>query len=438
MHVFRTLILLIVCHGLPERAEAATPLNVVTIVADDVGWGDMGFHGSKIRTPCLDRLAGEGVRLDRFYVNPICSLTRAALMTGQFTRRTGVNNGSGLPLDYRTFPQEFHEAGWQTWMCGKWHLGGAPDNAFPGREYHPDKRGFDHFYGLLGGAVDYYEHINHQTGMLDWWRDGAPAKDEGYSTELLADEAMKRIKSRDRSKPFLLHLAFNAAHGPLDLPPGKSASRGEAMYAAVVESMDAAIGRVMAALADEQLADSTIVLFFCDNGAQEGRGGSNAPLRGAKGGAYEGGVRSAALIRGPGLKAGTVSQQWMFAGDVWPTLAAAAGVNPKPTKPFDGVNVWASLTKNEVITRPGFEVGARDLAWLSAPWKLVQQTDGTRELYDLTKDPGEAKNLAAEQPDIVGKLAAEWEKTMASVKARGGPGRPRPGGKGKKPNGQTN
>ena len=404
---------------LPPGLPAAEKLNIITIVADDTGWGDVGFHGSKIKTLAVDRLAKEGVQLDRFYVNPICSLTRAALMTGQFTRRTGVNNRTGLPLDYRILPQDFRYAGWQTWMCGKWHLGGPEDNALKGREFHPDRRGFDHFHGLLGGAVDYYSHENRESGGLDWWRNGEPVKEEGYSTDLLAAEAVELIRQRDRTKPFYLHLAFNAAHGPLNPPPGSSARKGEA-YTAVIEHMDAAIGKVIAALDAEKLAARTLVVFFCDNGAQEGRGGSNAPLRGFKGGAHEGGVRSAAVARGPGLKPGTLSQQWMFVGDLWPTLAAAAGLAPKPAKPFDGVNLWSALTKGEPVPRPGFEVGSSDLAWLSAPWKLIRQPEGTHELYNLADDPGETKNLADEKPDIVAKLAGEWEKATEGIRMKGG------------------
>ena len=413
---------------LPPRLRAAEKLNIITIVADDTGWGDVGFHGSKIRTPTLDKLAKESVRLERFYVNPICSVTRAAMMTGQFTRRTGVNNRNGLSLDYRTMPQDFRDAGWQTWMCGKWHLGGPDENALKGREFHPDKRGFVHFYGLLGGAVDYYTHENRESGGLDWWRNGAPVKEEGYSTDLLAAEAVKLIRQRDKAKPFYLHLAFNAAHGPLNPPPGSSARKGDA-YTAVVEHMDAAIGKVLATLDAENLDAATLVVFFCDNGAQEGRGGSNAPLRGFKGNAYEGGVRSAALARGPGLKPGTQSQQWMFAGDLWPTFAAAAGLTAKPAKPFDGINLWPALTKGETMQRPGIEVGSSDLAWISAPWKLIQQPGGTRELYDLVNDPGETKNLASEKPDIVARLAADWEKATGGVRSQGGGGK---GGKEKR------
>ena len=403
-------------------ASAAGALNIVTIVADDMGWGDVGFHGSKIRTPSLDRLAREGVRLERFYVNPICSVTRASLLSGQFARRTCVNNRTGLRLDYRTLPQDFSDAGWQTWMCGKWHLGGPAGNAMNGREYHPDRRGFAHFYGLLGGAVDYNEHINRESGELDWWRNGEPVTESGYSTDLLTAEGIRLIRARDRTRPFLLHLAYNAAHGPLNPPPGFSGSRRET-YAAVVEHMDAAIGKVLAVLDAEGLNPNTVVVFFCDNGAQEGRGGSNAPLRGFKGDAREGGVRSPAVVRGPGLAPGTVSQQWLFVGDLWPTLAAAAGLTAKPAKPFDGVNVWPALTRGQPQPRPGFEVGSADLAWLSPPWKLRHQPDGPRELFDLGQDPGETNNLATQRPEMVARLTAEWEQAAGALRGKRAPGK---------------
>lgn len=423
MRYLRLIVFLLTALVAPARAVGA--LNLVTIVADDMGWGDVGFHGSKIRTPNLDRLAREGVRLDRFYVNPICSVTRASLLSGQFARRTGVNNRTGLPLDYRTLPQDFDAAGWQTWMCGKWHLGGPADNALTGREFHPDRRGFAHFYGLLGGAVDYYEHINRESGEMDWWRNGSPVKESGYSTDLLTDESIRLIRTRDRTKPFYLHLAYNAAHGPLNPPPGLSSGRRDT-YAAVVAHMDASIGRLLATLDAEGVATNTLVVFFCDNGAQEGRGGSNAPLRGFKGEAYEGGIRSPAVVRGPGLAPGTVSQQWMFVGDLWPTLAAAADFTPRPAKPFDGVNVWSALSQGKALPRPGFEAGSADLAWLSAPWKLRQQPDGGRELFDLVQDPGETKNLATERPDVLARLTAEWEQAAGTVREKRGTRKPKP------------
>lgn len=402
--------------------------NVITIVADDVGWGDVGFHGSSIKTPNLDRLATDGVRLDRFYVNPICSLTRASFLTGQFVSRTGVNNGSGLALDYRIFPQDFRAVGYQTWMCGKWHLGGSDDNALVGRQYHPDSRGFDHFYGFLAGAVDYFAHVNPASGQPDWWRNGQAVSEKGYSTDLFADEAIKLIKKRDTNKPFLLHLAFNAAHGPLQ-PPEGSTGRGSGAYAAVVERMDSAIGRVLQALDEEKIADSTIVLFFCDNGAQDGRGGSNGSLRGAKGGSYEGGIRSAAALRYPeGIRAGGEFSGWMWVGDVWPTLAAAAGVTPQPAKPFDGVNMWPALVAADGTTkRAPFAVGSKSMAWFEPPWKLIVSPDGPAELYNLDDDPDESLDLASANAERVTRMTENFRANLGSWRAKGGGGK---GGRG--------
>lgn len=414
-------------------APAAPRPNIITIVADDLGWHDVGFHGSSIKTPNIDKLAAAGARLDRFYVNPICSLTRASFLTGQFCPRTGVNNRSGLTLDYRIFPEDFRAAGYQTWMCGKWHLGGSAGNAFTGREYHPDARGFAHFYGFLGGAVDYFTHVNRESGALDWWRNGQQVTEKGYSTDLLADEAVALIRKRDPDKPFLLHLAFNAAHGPLQPPAAAASGRGGA-YPAVVEAMDGAIGRVLDALDEQEIAGSTIVLFFCDNGAQEGRGGSNAPLRGFKGEAYEGGVRSAAALRYPAaIRAGSRFDGWMWVGDVWPTLAAAAGLQPQPAKALDGVNVWpALLAADGTVPRAPFAVGGKNMAWFEPPWKLIVSPDGPAELYHLADDPGETRNLAWQDTERVTRMTADLKKNLGSWKMKGGGGKGGRGGQGRK------
>lgn len=408
--------------------------NIITIVGDDIGWGDVGFRDSAIKTPNIDRLAAEGTRLERFYVNPICSLTRASFLTGQFSPRTGVNNRSGLPLDYRIFPADLRDAGYQTWMCGKWHLGGSAENAFTGREYHPDARGFDHFYGFLGGAVDYFTHVNRESGALDWWRNGEQVSEKGYSTDLLADEAIGLIENRETNRPFFLHLAFNAAHGPLQAPDGTSGGRGKSgAYKAVVEAMDSAIGRVLSALDEQKIADSTIVLFFSDNGAQDGQGGSNGPLRGAKGGAYEGGVRSAAVLRYPAaIRAGSEFGQWMWAGDVWPTLAAAAGIAPQPSKPLDGVDMWPALVAADAVERAPFAVGSKSMAWFEPPWKLIVSADTPAELYNLDDDPAETRNLAAANAERVTQMTADLKKSLGEWRPKGGGGKGGRGGGGRK------
>jgi arylsulfatase A-like enzyme len=160
----RWMLLLLVLGSVAARGIGAERPHVMLVVSDDHGWGDVGWNSPEVRTPVLDRMAADGVRLDRFYANPICSVTRAALMTGMATLRTGVNNRRGLELQHRLLPQAFRDAGYQTWMCGKWHLGGSPDNQFSGPEYLPQSRGFDYFYGHLHGAIDYYTHQNSLTG----------------------------------------------------------------------------------------------------------------------------------------------------------------------------------------------------------------------------------------------------------------------------------
>ena len=402
-------------------APEPTRPNIITIVYDDLGWRDFSYHGSPIKTPCIDKLATEGMKLEHFYVNPICSLTRSSLMTGQFVPRTGVNNHSGLPLDYRIMPQDFRDAGYQTWMCGKWHLGGPSDNALTGRSYHPDARGFLHFYGLLGGAVDYFTHINRENGEKDWWRNEEISNDEGYSTDLLAAEAIKLIKTRDKSKPFYLHLAFNAAHGPMQPPTGVKS--GKDNYTQVVEAMDAAIGRVLAAIDEEKLRDTTTILLFSDNGAQENMGGSNSPLRGFKGSPQEGGIRSPAVLRyPPKIQAGSEFNEWMWVGDVWPTLAAAAGITPQPAKPMDGINLWPALTGSGQVQRTPFLVGAKDWAWFQPPWKLIVQQNDSLELFDIQQDPTESKNLSSEKPELAAQLQSDMKKSLAGVSLKGGGG----------------
>ena len=200
--------------------------------------------------------------------------------------------------------------------------------------------------------------------------------------------------------------------------------------------MDSAIGRVLDTLDEQKIAASTIVLFFCDNGAQEGRGGSNAPLRGAKGGAYDGAIRSAAALRYPSvIRAGSQFSGWMWAGDVWPTLAAAAGIKPQPAKPFDGVNMWPALVAADGTTnRPPFAVGSKSIAWFEPPWKLIVSPDAPAELYNLAEDPVESHNVAAQESERVARMTADLKNNLGAWRAKGGGGKSGrgPGGRGRK------
>ncbi len=421
------------------HAADLSRLNVVIIVTDDHGFGDIGWNNPEVKSPHLDALARDGVRLDRYYANPICSVTRAALMTGIASAKTGVGNSTGLDLKYRILPQAFHDAGYQTWMCGKWHLGGPADSQRSGVEYYPHSRGFEQFYGHLGGAIDYFTHIRKDTGELDWQRNGRNVEEVGFSTDLLVEDAVRHIRERDSQRPFLLYLAFNAVHGPLQPPPSApelSKRDRRAVLLANLAHMDAAVGRLMSCLDDEGLHNDTLVLFCGDNGGQLNQGANNGPLRGEKGATFEGGIRVPAAIRLPGvLPKGVTTQQFLCAMDVFPTLCAAAGIPTGVDEPLDGVDLWEALSQNEEQERPSFLMGNKDVACFAPPWKLIVPGRGeTPLLFNIVDDPKEQRDEAAAHPEIVAALTKE----IPEMKRGGGGGKNRrdPGSKGRQKQGE--
>ncbi|MCP4005532.1 MAG: sulfatase-like hydrolase/transferase [bacterium] len=444
--------ILLACLSFAKVSEAAKP-NIVIFVADDLGWADVGFHGEEsIETPSLDRLAREGVQLDRFYTTPICSPTRAALMTARDPMRLGIAYGVIMPWHTigvhpaeRFMPQSFQAAGYQTGMVGKWHLGHAQ------MTYHPNRRGFDHFYGHLHTEVGYFPPFANQGGR-DFQRNGESIDDQGYETFLLADEASRWIRERDKEKPFFLYMPFIAPHTPLDAPedlkqkyadldddrkPARSRNTdltrrisrlmlqksARPMYAAVVDAMDQAIGRVLDTLDEQQLANDTIVLFFSDNGgaAYATGGADNVPLRGGKGETFEGGIRVVAVMRWPGkLKAGSSFDSIMSVMDVFPTLAAAAGVEAQSSFDRDGQDLWPALRDGRKLARDEYLFfasetpihGSFSLTAFDDDWKLVQEVrqgllsaDVTNYLFRIADDPYETNNLASENPDVVATMA---------------------------------
>lgn len=425
--------------------------NVIIIVADDLGWADVGFHGGEIETPALDRLAREGAELDRFYTTPICSPTRAALMTGRDPMRLGVAYAVFLPWsvagvhpDEHFMPQSFQQAGYQTAMVGKWHLGHAQET------YHPNQRGFDHFYGHLHTETGYYPPFGVQGGK-DFQVNGKTIEPEGYETFLMADEASRYIKERDATKPFFMYMPFIAPHTPLEAPqelvdkytdigfkrePSRSPSDqthkitkvtfGEdarPKFSAVVDAMDQAIGQVLETLDQEGIADNTLVMFFSDNGgAVYSVGGAyNAPLRGGKGETFEGGIRVVATMRWPErIKAGTKVESIMSVMDVFPTIAAATGVEPKNQRKLDGRDMSAALLENKYIplkdtlmfTSETPIKGQFAITAFTEEWKLVQEirqgflsADVTNYLFNRKDDPYEYNNLASKHPKLVAKFA---------------------------------
>ena len=458
-HFARTILAVIAASILASaQVTAAERPNVVVIVADDLGWADVGYHGGNIDTPSLDRLAEQGVQLNRFYTTPICSPTRAALMTGRDPMRLGVAYGVIMPWDNigvnpaeHFMPESFGAAGYQTAMVGKWHLGHAQ------MTYHPNERGFEHFYGHLHTEVGFYPPFAN-VGGKDFQVNGVTADDEGYETYLLADEVSRYIRERDTQKPFFIYMPFIAPHTPLDapaelqekykdidtdLPPARSnqtdstrriskmlmRESARPMYAAVVDGMDQAIGQVLNTLDEEGLSDNTIVLFFSDNGgaAYSYGGADNAPLRGGKGETFEGGIRVVSLMRWPEkLQGGQIFDQVMTVMDVFPTLADAAGVDPLNTFEFDGSSLWPSISEGAMHTREDMIMfaseipiyGSFKLTAFDNTWKLVQEmeqdqlsTTVTNYLFKIADDPNEYNNLAAEYPDIVvsmSKAISEW------------------------------
>lgn len=374
--------------------------NVVVIVTDDHGYGDLGAHGGIAATPNMDRLGREGIRLERFYATAVCSVTRSTFLTGRNPIRTGVNNSRGLSLQEHLLPQSFRAAGYQTYMCGKWHLGGLYNTETntvvlgvsrpvirEGVEYQPQMRGWDVHYGEYTGAIGYQTHVSGETDQPDWWLNGVPNADAGWSTDLLADKAVSLLKQRDPTKPVLVYLAFNAVHGPVSAPAeylNKYQSVADVRrrtLAAAMDHMDVAIGRVLAAIDSEGISTNTLVAFFGDNGGQQSTGGSNLPLRGDKGDLFDGGIHTPAAVRWPGVLPSGVTNYQGFAwvGDWFPTLCAATGVAPLNERPFDGVNLWPLWL---AATNGPFTPGV----WRGVP--LMTGSSAGSAVLDLAPDNG--------------------------------------------------
>ncbi len=405
------LIRLVLTLALPLIVSGAP--NIVFMVADDLGWNDVGYHGSEIETPHIDALVKEGVELDRYYVFPLCSPTRAALLTGRSPIRLGIDSpvgpNGGLPLDEHLLPETLREAGYQTHLAGKWHLG------IERVASHPHRRGFDSAYGHLGAAVDYYTHI--WLGGLDWHRDGEAVREAGYATDLITSEAVTRILGRDKSKPMFLYVAFNAPHTPLQAPseyvdryPG-IANRSRRLFAAMVTSMDDGVGRILSALESEGIVDETLVVWVSDNGGNPRAGANNEPLRGGKGGTFEGGIRVPGTVRWPAvLPSGTVFAQQFTAHDWFQTLTSAAGVQPQNVKLFDGVDMWPALKDGIAADRGETVIGIDgNYAIFREGWKLVESTprgadEASLHLFRIEDDPFEEHDLINTKPDLAREL----------------------------------
>jgi len=408
-------------------AEARRP-NILHIVADDLGWKDVGFNGATdIKTPNLDKLAAEGAKFTQFYVQPMCTPTRAALMTGRYPFRYGLQtavipsvSAYGLDTTEWLLPQALKEAGYNTAIIGKWHLGHAD------KKYWPKQRGFDYQYGAMIGELDYFTHEEH--GVLDWYRNNKPVREKGYTTQLLGDDAVKYVNAQDPNKPFYLYLTFNAPHTPYQAPKeyinrySNIADPTRRIYAGMVTCLDDEVGRIIAALDKKGLRDNTLILFHSDNGGTRNAMFAgvmadmskvkipcdNGPYRDGKGTLYEGATRVCAFANWPGhIKPATVVEL-IHAVDIYPTFGALAGASTAKCKPLDGVNVWDTIAEGKPSPRHEIVYNVEPFrgAVRQGDWKLVWRTllPFTVELFDLAQEPSEKDNLAAQHPDKVAEL----------------------------------
>lgn len=428
-----------------QLARAAERPHLVYFLIDDLGYADCGFNGGKdIRTPNIDKLAKAGAVLESFYVQPVCSPTRAALLTGRYATHTGVYTivrpGApwGLPLAERTLPQALREAGYLTAICGKWHLGEfKPD-------YMPMRRGFDRQYGHMFGAIDYFTHL--RDGKRDWYRDDQPSAEEGYSTHLVAKEACRIIREQPSDQPLFLYVPFNGIHGPHQVPasykePYADLREPRRTIAGMLAAVDEAIGQITAALEEKGLRQNTLILFSSDNGGPgPGRATMNTPLRAGKGSIYEGGIRACAFANWPGkIPAGITVKEPLHAVDWYPTLLKLAGAPTAQQFPLDGLDIWPVLTQgakspHDALLLHGTVLGRA--AVRMGDWKLLLNASeqdaeeiaadapapaGKVELYNLAEDVGETKNLAAAQPEKVKELRARLSSFLKGAVEPGNP-----------------
>jgi arylsulfatase A-like enzyme len=422
------------------QAPAQRPPNVILIMMDDMGYGDLGSYGaSDVRTPNIDRLAREGVRLTDAYANgPVCTPTRAALISGRYQQRVGLewaltsspaDRELGLPALGASLPALLKTSGYATGLVGKWHLGWKP-------EFGPMAHGFDEFYGFLGGAHSYYTNqadiFRVGGGSPDLFENTKPVEATGYLTDEITRRAVRFI-TRHADQPFFLEVAYNAVHWPFEPPdrPPTEAERRAAPplrqmpddsvpatrldYVRMLERADQGVGQILAALDQHGVTNNTLVVFTNDNGGEWLS--RNAPLFHRKATLWEGGIRVPLILRWPGeLPPGTVSGQVAITMDITASILAATGGRPPAGYLPDGIDILPILRGNApLLERRLFWRWSRpnrqQRAVRFGQWKLLVDASQLL-LFDLSVDPGERTDLAARRPDLVAKLKrllADWE-----------------------------
>lgn len=439
--------ILFILFTLGSMLFAAQPPDIVFLLADDLGNADVGWHGSDIKTPNLDKLAANGAKLEHFYVMPVCTPTRVAFLTGRYPIRSGMQlnvlrqqSKYGMPLEERTIASALHDAGYTTAICGKWHVGHFD------KAYWPNARGFDHSLGHLEG-IDYFTHHNYfKNGELDWRRNGELVVEEGYATTLEADEAATLIRRQPKDKPLFLYVPFTGVHGPLQAPSKEAIAAYQpamneqrATLAAAMTAVDEGCGRIFAALDETGRRGNTLIVFSSDNGGMPP--GRNLPYRAFKSSLYEGGIRSPALAAWPGhIPPGTVITEPLHIVDLFPTFVKAAGGSLEQELPLDGRDIMPVLAEGKPSPHEDIllnAITANDGAIRMGDWKLILNgNDGVTpsvdletgerkqggkkskkekrsapkaELFNLRDDPSETQDLAATQPEKVKELRQRYD-----------------------------
>ena len=410
-----------------DAAQATRRPNIVWIMPDDMGYGDLGCYGCKdFPTPNIDRIAAEGVRLTSFYAAaPVCTPSRGCSLTGQYPDKLGLGGAlmgkGGMPSEVVTIAEVLKDAGYATGLVGKWHLGYGGDKL-------PNNQGFDTFYGHRGGKIDYFAHSDtaqkvegSNLGKHDFYENETEIFPEGYATELFTRRAVTFIEEH-KERPFFLFLAYNAPHyarpGVLQAPveyirkfAGDQPPTKRQLYAAMMSCMDDGIGTVLETLKANGLEEHTIVMFISDNGADPSNGGSNQPLVGAKWKYDEGGIRVPMIAKWPGkLPSGKTCGESVHMIDLFPTTLGAAAVAMPAGVPLDGLDVMDILAGNVSPERPLF---FKDTVVRKGKWKLI---DG--RLYDLESDLQERNNLAEQQPEMVQHLQQIIAERQAALAAK--------------------
>ena len=428
--------------GEKDSSQGAKRPNFIIFLVDDAGWGDFGFNGSEIRTPAIDALSRQGVVLDRFYTYPVCTPTRAAMMTGCPPSRYGLTTAVSsttqeevLPKDKITLASMLRDNGYDTAITGKWHLG----NRVP--DYAPNAYGFNHSYGHLGPGVDFYTHRS-WGDVESWHRNGEFIEEEGHATDLITNEALAFLRElRDPAKPFFLYVAYNAPHVPMQeeekwVAPYRDTFKdiSRQFYAGMLTHADDGVRQVLDEVKRQNLLEDTVVLFFSDNGPEPpgyvkyvqpkptintideyGKYGDSGPFRGMKYSLYEGGIRMPAVISWPGNLEPGKSDAFMIVYDILPTFAGIAGIDVNVIDGLEGKNVWAEINGNQAgIDRTFYwNLGNRH-ALVKNGWKLIHQGGrtldaGNYSLFNIIEDPYEKNDLSNDRPDMLARMKEELE-----------------------------